>query len=131
VFNVHNSHLWARDIPHTLRVRGYQLRFSVSVWAGIVKGNFVDPYLLSDKLTAQRYRYFLETVLAGLLKDMPLAVRQRLWFQHDGAPAHYGEDIRQWLNATYPGRWIGPGGPTAWTPRSPELTPMIFSCGDT
>jgi hypothetical protein len=31
----------------------------------------------------------------------------KVWFQHDGGPAHWGEDVRQWLNATYPGRWIG------------------------
>jgi hypothetical protein len=58
---------------------------------------------------------------------VPLAASQRLWFQHDGAPAHYGEDVRPWLNATYPGRWIGRGGPIAWPPRSPDLTPMDFS----
>jgi hypothetical protein len=44
---------------------------------------------------------------------------------------HYGEDVQQWLNATNPGRWIGRGGPIAWPPRSPDLTPMDFSCGDT
>jgi hypothetical protein len=55
VFNVHNSHLWAQDNPHAIRERGYQVRFSVSVWAGIV----------GDILTAQRYCDFLETVLLG------------------------------------------------------------------
>jgi hypothetical protein len=73
----------------------------------------VGPYLLRDKLIAQRCSGFLETVLPGLLEDVPVAVRQRLLFQHDGAPAHYGEDVRKWLNATYPGRWIGRRGPIA------------------
>jgi hypothetical protein len=57
---------------------------------------------------------------------VPLAVRQRLWFQHDGVPAHYGEDVWQWLNMTYPGRWIGHGGLIAWPPRSPDLTLMDY-----
>jgi hypothetical protein len=113
VLNVHNSHLWVRDNPHAIRERGYQVSFSVGVSASIVGDTVVNPYLLPDRLTAQRYRDFLETVLPGLLADVPLAVRQRLWFQHDAAPAHYGEDVRQWLNATYPGRWIGRGGPIA------------------
>jgi hypothetical protein len=53
-----------------------------------------------------------------------------LRFQHDGAPARYGEDIGQWLNATYTGRWIGRGGLIAWPPRSPDLTPIdIFLWG--
>jgi hypothetical protein len=88
MFNVHNSHLRARDNPHAIRERGYQVRFSVSVWAGIVGDIVVGLYLLPDRLTAQRYRDFLETVLPGLFEDVPLAVRQWLWFQHDGAPAH-------------------------------------------
>jgi hypothetical protein len=77
VFNVHNSHLWARDNPHAIRKRGYQVRFSVSVWAAIVGDIVVGPYLIPDRLTAQRYRDFPETVLPGLLEDVPLAVRQR------------------------------------------------------
>jgi hypothetical protein len=125
LFKVHNSRLWARDNPHTIRERGYQVRFSVSVLAGIVGDIVVGPYLLPDTLT-QRYRDFLETVLPGLLEDVPLAVRQSLWFQHDQAPAHYGKDVRQWLNATYPGRWIRRGGLIAWHPRSPDLAAVDF-----
>jgi hypothetical protein len=39
----------------------------------------MGPYQLPDSLTAQRYCDFLETVLLGLLEDVPLAVRQKLW----------------------------------------------------
>jgi hypothetical protein len=59
VFKAHISHLWARDNPHAIRERGYQFRFSVSVWAGIVGDIVMGPYLLPDRLTAQRYRDFL------------------------------------------------------------------------
>jgi hypothetical protein len=86
----------------------------------------VYPYQLPDKLSAQRYGDFLKTVLPGLLQHLPPAVMQRLWFKHDGAPAHYGEDIRQCLKATHTGRWIGRGGPISWPPRLPDLTPMDF-----
>jgi hypothetical protein len=75
VFNVHNNYLWAWENPHAIRERGYQDRFSVSVWAGIVVDIVVSPDLISDRLNAQRNRYFLETVLPGLLEDVPLAVR--------------------------------------------------------
>jgi hypothetical protein len=37
----------------------------------------MGPYLLPDRLTAQLYHDFLETVTPGLLEDVPLAVRQR------------------------------------------------------
>ena len=29
-----------------------------------------------------------------MLENVPLQVRQRLWFQHDGAPAHFALDVR-------------------------------------
>jgi hypothetical protein len=77
-----------------------------------------------------KFVHILKTVLPGLLEDVPLAVRQRLWFQHAGAPAHYGEDVRQWLNATNPERYIGCGRPITWPSRLPDLTPMdIFLWG--
>jgi hypothetical protein len=28
------------------------------------------------------------------------------------------------LSATFPGRWIGKGGSSPWSPRSPDLTPF-------
>ena len=30
------------------------------------------------------------------------------------------------MATTYPGHWIGRGGPVAWPPRSPDLTPLDF-----
>jgi hypothetical protein len=78
VFNVHNSHLLARDNPHATRERGYQVHFCVSVWAGIFGDVVLGPYLLPNRLTVQRYRDILETVLQGLLKAVPLALRQSL-----------------------------------------------------
>jgi hypothetical protein len=100
---------------------------SVSVWTGIVGDNVVGPYLASDRLNAQRYRDYLETVVPGMFEEMPLSVTRSSWFQHCGAPAHYAEEVRQWLHATSPGRWTGRRGPIAWPPRSPDLTPIKFS----
>jgi hypothetical protein len=40
----------------------------------------MGSYLLPDTLTAQQQCDVLETVLLGLLEDVPLGVRQRLWF---------------------------------------------------
>lgn len=52
-----------------------------------------------------------------------------MWFQHDGAPTHYGDLIRDHLNQTYEERWIGRGGPTELAPWSPDLTQMDFFFG--
>ena len=47
-------------------------------------------------------------------------------FQQDGAPPHFSEEVRAWLNEKFNGRWIGRGGPISWAPRSPDLTPLDF-----
>jgi hypothetical protein len=44
---------------------------------------------------------------------------------HDGAPAYFSRAVRDFLSNTYLDRWIGKG-PTAWSPRPPDLNPQDF-----
>jgi hypothetical protein len=47
-------------------------------------------------------------------------------FHQDGAPPHWGSQVR-FFDATFPNRWIGrDGGPTPWPLRSPDITPVDF-----
>ena len=39
-----------------------------------------------------------------------------------------GRDVTTFPDETFSGRWFGRGGPTAWPPRSPDLTPLDFFC---
>ena len=72
------------------------------------------------------YIIFIRDILPEMLESVPLQVRQRLWFQHDGAPAHFALDVKDYLNNVFPNRWIGRVGPVQWPPCSPDLTPMDF-----
>ena len=47
-------------------------------------------------------------------------------FQQDGAPPHWKTEVRDFLDQWLPNHWIGRGGPTAWPPNSPDLTPCDF-----
>ncbi|GBM42058.1 hypothetical protein AVEN_30410-1 [Araneus ventricosus] len=47
-------------------------------------------------------------------------------FQQDGAPPHYGNIVREFLDTTLPQRWIGRGAVMAWPPRSADITPLDF-----
>ncbi|GBO05805.1 hypothetical protein AVEN_11406-1 [Araneus ventricosus] len=47
-------------------------------------------------------------------------------FQQDGAPPHYGNIVREFLDTTSPKRWIARGAVMAWPPRSPDITPLDF-----
>lgn len=68
----------------------------------------------------------MENELPVMLEDVPIAIRQRMYFMHDGAPAHFSILARNWLDANYPGRWIGRNGPINWPPRSPDLNALDF-----
>jgi hypothetical protein len=37
----------------------------------------------------------------------------RIHFQQDGTPSHYLEEVREYLNTRFPGRWIGTAGSMA------------------
>ena len=49
-----------------------------------------------------------------------------MYFQYDGAPPHYTRHVRGYINESFPNRWLGHGGPVAWPPRSPDLTPLDY-----
>jgi hypothetical protein len=63
--------------------------------------------------------------LPGLLEDMAMVMRQNLWLKHDGSPAHYGGNVRQWLNdISRKVDWASRA--YEWPPLSPDLILMEF-----
>ncbi|GFU28587.1 uncharacterized protein TNCV_467961 [Trichonephila clavipes] len=113
IFNTHNSHSWAAANPHVTRTRAAQDRFLVNVWADILGDHLIGPYILPGHLTGPRYLIFLEQVLPKLLDraHVTAATRTSMWFQQDGAPAHFSISVRNHLDAVCGERWIGRGGP--------------------
>lgn len=124
--NIHNAHYWSPVNPHWLRQVDKQHPWSVNVWCGIIGGSIIGPYFFDGNLTGNQYAAFLENILPILLEEIPLGIRQTMWFQQDGCPAHYALIARQRIDATFGARWIGRGGPVAWPARSPDLTPLDF-----
>lgn len=126
ITNFHNLHEWAHDNPHNKKETAFQRRFDVTVWAGIINNTLIGPKILPPRLNSQIYLAFLQEIMPEILDEVPLAVRNHIFYQQDGAPAHYGLIVRDWLNSNFPQRWIGRVGPIAWPPRSPDLTPLDF-----
>lgn len=126
--NFHNQHLWELENPHGIIENRHQRRFSLNVWGGIVGNCLLGPVFLPTNLDGARYHYFLVHTLPRLLEDVPVSIRRRIWFMHDGAPAHFSHLARNWLSNpnNYGNNWIGRGGPIAWPPRSPDLNPCDF-----
>ena len=48
-----------------------------------------------------------------------------IW-QQDGAPPHWENIVRRYLDTQLPQRWIGRDGPLVISPRSPDLTALDF-----
>lgn len=126
ITNLHNTHVWAIENPHAVVRNHFQHRFSLNVWAGIVDERLIGPFILPNRMDGLQYLQFLRNDLPGLLEDVPLEVRGRMWFLHDGAPPHYRLVVRDYLTQLNGIRWIGRGGPVAWPPRSPDLNPLDF-----
>ncbi|XP_073409830.1 COMM domain-containing protein 10 isoform X4 [Dendrobates tinctorius] len=49
-----------------------------------------------------------------------------LYFQQDGALPHYSRVVHEYLDETFPNKWIGRRGPLDWPGCSPDLIPMDF-----
>lgn len=110
IMNFHNIHVWDDENPHAVSESRHQHQFSLNVWVGIIENFLIGPFFLPGRLTGEVYRGFLENDLPTLLEEVPIQLRQRMLFLHDGAPAHFSLVARQYLDITYPNRWIGRGG---------------------
>lgn len=95
-------------------------------WEGIVNDSLIASYVLPNRLNDRFYLILIEQVLSELLQIIPIAICNRMWFQHDGEPAHFTTDVRNYLNATLGTRWIERGVPDPWPPRSPDLSSLKY-----
>nr|CAH7742449.1 unnamed protein product [Callosobruchus chinensis] len=127
IFNSRNGYVWDEENPHAIFPRKHQQRWSVNVWAGIVSDYLIGPYLLPERLTGPIYRRFLEEILPELLGNVPINARQQMWFQHDGAPAHFAVPVREDLAQRFGHHWIARGGAVSWPPRSADWLWFFWS----
>ena len=56
-----------------------------------------------------------------LEQDQPQVI-----FWQDGAPPQWGLEVCQFLNETFPDRWVGCDSPIPWLPHSPDITLVDF-----
>lgn len=128
MINKQNTRRWTRNNEHWEFEIEPDERFKTMVWCGIINNRLVGPHFFHENLNGERYLEFLQEDLPQYLQQagVPEQVRQRMWFQQDGAPPHRAAIVRQYLNEIFPNRWIGIGGPMYWPPKSPDLAPPDF-----
>lgn len=126
VLNLHNQHFWAAANPRRTRTASHQTKFSVNVWAGVLGSQLIGPFRLPSRLGSFEYLQFLKEEIEDFLDNLSLQNLCRITYQHDGAPAHYGRRVKDWLDRNFPGRYLARNGPIHWPARSPDLTPLDF-----
>ena len=126
VNNLWNVHTWSHNNPLETSETNFQRRFTANVWCGVLGNNFIGPFVFDNNLMRNAYEVFLRNELPGLLEDIPLMIRSQMYFKHDGAPPYYTRHVRDYLNESFPNRWLGCGGPIPWPLRSPDLTPLDY-----
>lgn len=130
--NRQNCRYWADSNPHWMREVHTQRPQKINVWAGIIRDRVVGPIFFEDNLNGDRYLQFLQDELIPNLaiqfpNDLnPLVPNADIWFQQDGAPPHYAQPVRNYLDQIFANRWIGRRGTIEWPARSPDLTPLDF-----
>ncbi|GBL80159.1 hypothetical protein AVEN_29144-1 [Araneus ventricosus] len=120
--NRHNVRIWGSENPH---VSAHLQRDSpkVNVWCGLMHNKVIGPFFFTEKsITANVYLDLLRLFIAPQFDEF----QPWTMFQHDGSRRHWGSLVRDFLDETFPDRWIGRDGPTPWPPRSPDITPLDF-----
>uniref|UniRef100_A0A1B6EKB9 DUF4817 domain-containing protein n=1 Tax=Cuerna arida TaxID=1464854 RepID=A0A1B6EKB9_9HEMI len=125
VVNRHNCRIWGSQKPQEI-VQYQRDSPKVNVWCGLMNDRIVGPFIFAEKtITGDIYCDMLELYVFPQVDDIE-AEKGLVIFQQDGAPPHYKQCVRSALDARFPGRWMGRGGPIAWPPRSPDITPLDF-----
>lgn len=127
--NRHNCRYWSEANPNEHREAHTQRPQKRNVWAGILGNDIIGPFFIDGNLNSAKYILLLHNQVVPAMRLS--AARQNIawdevWFQQDGAPAHYARLVREYLDLVFPNRWIGRLGPMLWPPRSPDLTPLDF-----
>jgi uncharacterized protein DUF4817 len=126
LFNRQNTRYWSQENQNLLREGNFQVRFGFNVWIGILGPRIIGPIIFEGSLTGARYLGFLQNEIEERLTELPLHLRQGMYFQQDGAPPHNSRIVTDYLQQTFEDNVISTNGPVRWPPRSPDLTPLDF-----
>uniref|UniRef100_A0A1B6KCB5 DUF4817 domain-containing protein n=1 Tax=Graphocephala atropunctata TaxID=36148 RepID=A0A1B6KCB5_9HEMI len=121
--NRHNCRYWDNVNPHWMSECHTQHPPKLNVWAAIVRNSIIGPFFIDVNFNA-KYKDMLQNEIA--LQATLGADFQTFFFQQDGAPPHYSVQVKQYLDAVFPHRWIGRRDAIEWPARSPDLTPLDY-----
>jgi hypothetical protein len=112
--------IWANERPHDFvtHERGSP---KVNVCCALSRNRVIGRYFFAERtVTSHSYLDMSEMFAVPRFDD------DNVIFKQDGALVRYANIVTEFLDETFPQRWIGRGGWKQWPPCSPELTPLDF-----
>ena len=123
--NKHNIQIWESENLCEV-VEKERDSAKINVWCGLTHNQIIGPFIFAESIIT-------ENIYLDMLKHyvVPQLEEFQPWvvFQQDRAPPHWGLIVCDFLNESFPNRWIGRNCPTPRPQRSPDITPLEFSCG--
>jgi hypothetical protein len=100
----------------------------VTVFGALWNEELIGPIFFDAPLTSENYLEALNTTIFPYIVSLHSSQMnaKHLIFQQDGAPPHFGAQVRDALNSYLPEKWIGRRGCIDWPPKSPDLTPIDY-----
>ena len=119
--NLHNSFFYGQNNPNVIIPKCVNSP-SVGIFAAAGSSGIVSFRTYRRTINSEFFLEILEQDVWPYFRH-----RRNLILQLDGAPAHFGKIVRDFLNNKFCERWIGRGGSLAdYPPRSPDLTVCDF-----
>ncbi|KYM96051.1 hypothetical protein ALC62_13301 [Cyphomyrmex costatus] len=78
---VHIMHVWYGENPRVTRLRNFQIRWKLNVWARVMATKILGPVILPKTLNGALYMQFLTENLPDFLEDVLLLNRNKTIFQ--------------------------------------------------
>ena len=127
IVNRHNCVIWGYENPKAYFEKPLKAD-GITVWAAMFRDQLIGPYFFESTVTQVSYLSMLKDFfIPSLRKSRRL---RKTYFQQDGAPPHWGLQVREFLTKTFGERWIGRSGPTAWPcEKSGSYTIGLLSVG--
>ena len=87
-----------------------QYPHKINVWASILNDTLISPFFIDGNLNSRAYEELLRNQIVPRIREITGDNFQNILFQQDGAAAHYGREVRAYLETQFPHRWIGRRG---------------------
>lgn len=125
--NIHNTHIWVWETPHTPKPNSNKHQVFTKVQAGGVVDNIMGPYFFPQRLNHAALFEILNNILFGLLDEISVELGRNMQFQRDKCPAHYSKDVGNWMDQIYLVRRIGRSGLLAQPAWSPDPSRILHA----